>query len=342
MLRAARERLGAAVTDTREVNPGEVWEENEFWIELSWRIDPDGALGIRQYHESRARPGSKLTVDEYYGWMFEHSVPGLPERAAAEGRTPLEWMRRYGAFEISRGQGAVHEQEVPEAELEDVAVGEAGGAGGTGRVYTAAPAPDAPNIVPMGAPAPDDQGRRAVGVMVDGVVRRGFPTPSGRLEVWSSTLAGWGWPEHAPTPGYIRSHVHPSALDPGQVVLLSTFRLPTHDPHPFGQQQVAGRAVAHQPGLDPPVGRGPVRCIARTGDLIRVETEIGYWPWPRRGSPRASARAWSRARTTWAAGSCPGRARPQHSEPGLPGPEAALEPRLARARLAATRSARAR
>ena len=28
--------------------PGEVWEENEFWIELSWRIDPDGTLGIRQ------------------------------------------------------------------------------------------------------------------------------------------------------------------------------------------------------------------------------------------------------------------------------------------------------
>ena len=185
VLRAARERLGAAVTDTREVNPGEVWEENEFWIELSWRIDPDGALGIRRYHESRARPGGKLTVDEYYGWMFEHSVPGLPERAAAEGRTPLEWMRRYGAFEISRGLGAVHEQEVPAAELEDVAVG---GAGGTGRVYTTAPAPDAPNIVPMGAPTPDDQGRRAVGVMVDGVVRRGFPTRPGG---WSSGPRRW-------------------------------------------------------------------------------------------------------------------------------------------------------
>ena len=66
-----------------------MWEENEFWIELSWRIDPDGSLGIRQYHESRARPGEKLTVDEYYGWMFENSVPGLPERAAAEGLTPL-------------------------------------------------------------------------------------------------------------------------------------------------------------------------------------------------------------------------------------------------------------
>jgi anaerobic selenocysteine-containing dehydrogenase len=269
VLRAARERLGAAVTDTREVNPGEVWEENEFWIELSWRIDPDGALGIRRYHESRARPGGKLTVDEYYGWMFEHSVPGLPERAAAEGRTPLEWMRRYGAFEISRGQGAVHEQEVPAAELTGAAVR------GTGRVYTAAPAPDAPNIVPMGDPAPDDQGRRAVGVMVDGVVRRGFPTPSGRLEFWSSTLAAWGWPEHA-LPGYIKSHVHPSALAPGQVVLLSTFRLPT---------QIHTRS-ANSKWLDELSHTNPVWIhpsdaarfgVSRTGDLIRVETEIGYF-----------------------------------------------------------------
>ena len=54
VLRAARERLGEAITDTRQVNPGEVWEENECWTELSWRIDPDGSLGIRQYHESRA------------------------------------------------------------------------------------------------------------------------------------------------------------------------------------------------------------------------------------------------------------------------------------------------
>ena len=269
VLRAARARRGSPVTDTREVNPGEVWEENEFWIELSWRIDPDGSLGIRRYYESAERPGEKLTVDEYYGWMFEHSVPGLPERAAAEGLTPLEWMRRYGAFEISRGQGAVHEQEVPAAELSGAH------ADSLGRVYTPAPAPANPNIVPQGAPPPDPQGRRAAGVMVDGTVRRGFPTPSGRLEFWSSTLAGWGWPEHA-LPGYIRSHVHPSALEADQVVLLSTFRLPT---------QIHTRS-ANAKWLDELAHTNPVWIhprdaarsgIARTGDLVRVSTEIGYF-----------------------------------------------------------------
>ena len=269
VLRAARERLGEEITDTRQVNPGEVWEENEFWIELSWRIDPDGSLGIRQYHESRARPGEKLTVDEYYGWMFANSVPGLPERAAAEQLSPLQWMRRYGAFEITSGQGAVYEQVVADAELADVAVNP------TGRVYTSAPGPLSMNIVPTGAPDDDLAGRRAVGVDVDGTVRRGFPTPSGRLEFYSSTLAAWGWPEHA-LPGYIRSHVHPRNLAPGQMVLLSTFRLPT---------QIHTRS-ANAKWLDELAHTNPVWVhpadaarlgIARTGDLIRVETDIGHF-----------------------------------------------------------------
>jgi anaerobic selenocysteine-containing dehydrogenase len=269
VLRAARQRGGEAVTDTRQVNPGEVWEENEFWIELSWRIDPDGSLGIRQHHESVARPGTKLTVDEYYGWMFEHSVPGLPERAAAEGLTPLEWMRRYGAFEITSGAGPLHETEIPAEELVDTSVTP------TGRVYTAAPPSAGPNVVPMGAPPLDLAGRRPVGVLVDGVVRRGFPTPSGRLEFWSSTLAGWGWPEQA-LPGYIRSHVHPDRLEADQVVLLSTFRLPT---------QIHTRS-ANSKWLDElahtnPVWIHPVDAarfgLPGTGALMRVETEIGYF-----------------------------------------------------------------
>ena len=64
VLRAARERLGQAVGDTREVNPGEVWEENQFWFELTWRIDPDGSLGIRRFAESAREPGTRLTIDE--------------------------------------------------------------------------------------------------------------------------------------------------------------------------------------------------------------------------------------------------------------------------------------
>src|SRR5260370_42458727 len=69
-------------------------------IELSGPRNPEGSLGIRQYFESPYRPGEKLTLDDYYGWIFEHSVPGLPEAAAVEGLAPLAYMRKYGAFAI--------------------------------------------------------------------------------------------------------------------------------------------------------------------------------------------------------------------------------------------------
>ncbi|MHB8399016.1 MAG: molybdopterin dinucleotide binding domain-containing protein [Candidatus Limnocylindrales bacterium] len=268
VLRTARERNGERISDTREVNPGEVWEENEFWMELSWRIDPDGALGIRRFYESKERPGERLTVDEYYAWIFDHSVPGLPEAAIAEGLTPLAYMRRYGAFEISRGVGKVHEQAIPQDQLVDVNIGP------FGRVFTRADKPDDPNVVPMGTPDPDDDGRRPVGVLVDGEVLRGFPTPSGRLEFYSSTLAAWGWPEYA-LPTYIRSHVHPAALDDGQMVLISTFRLPV---------QIHTRS-ANAKWLDEIAHTNPLwlhpQDAARLGisgsDLVRVETEIGHF-----------------------------------------------------------------
>jgi anaerobic selenocysteine-containing dehydrogenase len=268
VLRAARERLGERVDDTRAINPGEVWEENEFWIELSWRVDPDGALGIRKHFESRERPGEKLTVEEYYRWIFERSVPGLPERAAQEGITPLEYMRRYGAFEVARGVGPRHEEPVPPEELDDTAVDP------FGRVYTrAAPAPS-PNAVPLPTPDPDEEGRRPAGVLVDGDVLRGFPTPSGRLEFYSRTLADWGWPEHA-LPGHIPSHVHPERLADGELTLISTFRLPVHI-HTRSANAKWLDEIAHtNPLWMHPADARPL--AVRTGDLVRVETEIGHF-----------------------------------------------------------------
>src|ERR1039458_6977052 len=66
VLRVALEKKGRKFATTleahREAGIGEVWEEDEFWIELSWRIDPDGALGIRKNFESPYRADEKLTV----------------------------------------------------------------------------------------------------------------------------------------------------------------------------------------------------------------------------------------------------------------------------------------
>ncbi len=268
VLRTARERLGETVADTRHTNPGEVWEENEFWLELSWRIDPDGSLGIREFVESEKRPGERLTADEYYEWMFENSVPGLPEAAAKQDLAPLAYMRKYGAFEVERDIGPLYERDVDPAELVGFAEDE------FGRVYTETPKPVSPNLAPMGAPDADGEGRRAVGVRVDGQVLRGFPTPSGKLEFYSPTLVAWGWSDYA-LPTYIRSHVHPDEMDDDQMCLISTFRLPV---------QIHTRS-ANSKWLDEIAHTNPLwlhtsdakRLGVRTGGLVRVETEIGHF-----------------------------------------------------------------
>ena len=268
VLRAARERLSEVISDTRQVNPGEVWEENEFWIELSWRIDPDGSMGIRKFFESREDPGEKLTVDEYYGFIFDNSVPGLRERAQAEGLTPLAYMKRYGAFEIKTPLGTLHEDEVPDDELEEARIDE------LGRVFSKSPKPSTTNIVPLPMPDGDIEGRRLTGVRVDGTIRRGFPTPSGRLEFYSPTLKQWGWPEYA-LPTYIKSHIHPDRLEPDQMVLIPTFRVPVQI-HTRSANAKWLDEIAHTNPLwmHP---RDAARVAVRTGDLVRVETEIGHF-----------------------------------------------------------------
>ncbi len=207
-------------TRSYDYNPGEVWEESEFWIDLSWKIDPDGSLGIRQWFEGA--DGQPLTMDEYYGGLFENT-PGLPEAAAAAGQTPLEYMRERSAFGVPTEAYEPYERVVSQADL-DGTVKDVDG------VYRAPGTPGAwdgdldglqdVKLAPLG------DGSAAV--EVGGLPREGFPTPSKKLELYSETLADWGWEEYA-TPTWIPSHVHWEDLDMehDERILLPTFRIPT-------------------------------------------------------------------------------------------------------------------
>jgi anaerobic selenocysteine-containing dehydrogenase len=251
VLRVALEQRGRKFATTweahREAGLGEVWEEDEFWIELSWRIDPDGSLGIRKYFESPYRAGEKLTVDDYYRWIFENSVPGLPEAAAKLGLTPLAYMRKFGAFQVE----------------------------GTGyRQHETAPASlDGAEVDPETRVIRKDG--RPIGVEIDGRAHTGFPTPSRKLEFYSRTLKEWGWPEHA-VPGYIRSHVHWSNIDAerGEMLLLPTFRLPTLIHTRSGNAKWLYEISHRNPiWLNP---RDAAKFGVATGDLLKIHTEIGY------------------------------------------------------------------
>jgi len=260
--RVAMQKLGREVEFTYEANPGEVWEEGEFWIEVSWRADPDGSLGIRQYYESPYRPGEKIRLEEYYRWMFENSVPGLPEKAAAEGLEPLAYMRKYGCVEISApgSEYAQHETPVPDTDESDV----------RGVEQTVTQRTFDPVHLPLTG-RPD-----TVATVVDGVARRGFNSPSRKLELYSETLAEWGWPEFA-TPAYARSHIHHSLIDhaQGEYVLLPTYRLPTLIHSRSGNAKYLNELAHTHPLLVCP--EDAERIGLATGELARVETEIGYF-----------------------------------------------------------------
>ena len=282
VVRVAKERLGQELEDTRDANPGQVWEENEFWIELSWHIDPDGSMGIRQYFESPYRTGEKIKVDEYYRYIFENSVPGLREKAEDEGLDPMQYMRRYGAFEVTNRVYNQQDQPLPQELVDSAQVDPS-----TGLLWSETPAPRV-NFRPYPGPFNDDHGRVRLGIEVDGRAVQGFPTPSGKLEFYSTTLNNWGWPEYA-LPVYpldadgrermthLVSQVHWSKIDRdnSEYCLLPTFRLPT-----LIHSRTNGAKWLHEISHINPVWINTIdarQMGVSTGDLVKVETEIGHF-----------------------------------------------------------------
>jgi anaerobic selenocysteine-containing dehydrogenase len=254
ILRIALEKQGKKFTTTYEAHEaagiGQVWEEDEFWIELSWRVDPDGSLGIRKYFESPYEAGKKMTVDDYYRWIFENSVPGLPEAAAKQGLQPLEYMRKYGAFLVEDNVYKVHETGIKSTDLADATTD-----------------PNTNVIIKNGT---------ALGVEVDGKACVGFPTPSRKLEFFSKTLKDWKWPEYS-IPGYIKSHVHPENIDlnAGEMLLLPTFRLPTLIHTRSGNAKWLYEISNRNPLWIN--SKDAQNLDVQTGDLLKVQTEIGHF-----------------------------------------------------------------
>ncbi|MSR46986.1 MAG: formate dehydrogenase [Planctomycetes bacterium] len=248
--RVAMEKLGKKVEWTWQANPGEVWEEDEFWIALSWRIDPDGSLGVRQWFESPYRKGERITAEEYYRWIFENTVPGLPEAAKKLSLTPLEYMRKFGAFEVAGSTYDTFKKPLGEKDL-------------------AGTREDATQRVVV-------KDGHAVGALAEGAARVGLPTPSRRFELYSKTMVEWGWPEQA-LPGYIESHVHRKHLDPakGDFVLVPTFRLPT-----LIHTRSANSKWLYELSNTNPVWIHPRDAKPfglKTLDLVRVSTRIGHF-----------------------------------------------------------------
>jgi anaerobic selenocysteine-containing dehydrogenase len=249
VLREAARRAGKNVEFTYEVNPGEVWEEDEFWIELSWRIDPIGNLGIQKHFLSPYRKGEKINIDEYYQFIFENT-PNLPAAAKKEGISELEYMKKYGAFEIEPHTYKMHEKQLSEAQMEGATVDEK------------------TNII--------SKNGKDIGIMINGVPVEGFPTPSKKNEFYSQTMVDWRWPEYA-LPTYIKSHIHPEKLDKekGEYCLVPTFRLPTLIHSRSGNAKWLVEIANRNPIWMHPEDANRFGFV--TGDTVRLNTDIGYF-----------------------------------------------------------------
>src|SRR4029453_18606185 len=192
----------------------------------------------------------KLRIEELYRWIFENSVPGLPEAAARERLSPLEYMRKYGAFLVEDQVYRTHEQALTATDL------------------------DGATVDPVTRLV--QKGGQAIGVEIEGRRHVGFPTPSRKLEFFSGTLKAWKGPEQA-VPNYIRSHVHWSNLDraKGEMVLLPTFRLPTLIHTRSGNAKWLYE-ISHTNPLWIHT-EDAARLGVVTGDLLKVATRIGHF-----------------------------------------------------------------
>ncbi len=248
VLRVAHERLNTPVEFTYQANVGEVWEEDEFWLELSWRIDPDGSLGVKKHFQSPYREGEKLTINEYYQYIFEQ-IPALKDKALEVGLTPLAYMKKFGAFEVERHVYNVHEKLLSEDALNEAKIDMQTGA-----------------IRKNGS---------AIGLNVEGKNHTGFPTPSRKQEFYSKTMIDWKWPEYK-IPTYIKSHVHPENIDRSnnEFALVPTFRLPVLIHSRSGNAKWLAE-IAHRNPLW--INTEDAEALGlENGDLVRVNTDIGY------------------------------------------------------------------
>ncbi|WP_457640305.1 molybdopterin-dependent oxidoreductase [Persephonella sp.] len=241
VLRVALKKMGwepkvpwrATLEAHKKVGLGEVWEENEFWINLAWAVDPDGDLGIRQYWESKKNPGKPITIEEWYDAAFG-TLPNLKKVCEKLGVTPYEYMRDRGAWTEETDVYNVHEREIPYDPQKDAYRYK----GKWIPRSKLAVDPDSGAVYLKGHGEKLHSERHTIGVMKDGKLLVGFHTPTGLLEFYSKTFVEWNWPEYA-IPYYpktkeerqklihVVTHVHHDYMtEPNAFVLNPIYRLP--------------------------------------------------------------------------------------------------------------------
>jgi anaerobic selenocysteine-containing dehydrogenase len=230
---------------------GEVWEENEFWFDMCVNyIDPKGDIflggsktkTIKSMWESKRKPGTPVTIAEWYDAAFGDNLPNLHKTATEDPKYKdsefpvYEYMRDHGAWLEENHIYSAQERVIKEDGENYIA---------HGHKYNKNHVEIDKRTGVMTAEAHGDAwkypgGRKPIGIETDGVKMEGFATMDKKLDFFSEWFASdeWKWPEYA-IPFYPRndkekeemvhivSHVnHMYMKEENSYALNTVFRLP--------------------------------------------------------------------------------------------------------------------
>ncbi|EJF07310.1 anaerobic dehydrogenase, typically selenocysteine-containing [Thiovulum sp. ES] len=231
---------------------GEIWEENEFWMNMAVNyIDPDGSLDVKQHWESKINKGKPVTIAEWYDAAFS-KLPKLVKTAKADPKYQDEqfpvyaYMRDHGTWleedKIYHAQKReLHEvkEEIYDASTDTYVTKECYVSHGHRYDKKHVTKDEFGTLV-----YEHDGHKKSIGVEVDGKLRDGFATLDKKLDFFSEWMTEWKWPEYA-IPFYPRnekekeemphivSHVHHRYMteknergEKNSFALNTVFRLP--------------------------------------------------------------------------------------------------------------------
>lgn len=225
---------------------GESRENRVLLRDIIWKLDPDGARGMKQFWDFK-------DGEDYMRHHFDN-VPGLKEAGG------LDFLKKHGVWPIYgtldprtgkvtdktgreiQAEYGLYKKELSAADMEGAMV-------------------DAHGLITKNG--------AAIGIQRNGRNYVGFPTPNRVINVRVDAWAMYGF---NPMPTFKRIPWHEDMKD--DEMILSTFKLNVHkQSRTAAVKWLAEIAHSNPAWMNPDTAR---KLGVKTGDLVRVESPVGY------------------------------------------------------------------
>ncbi|MCK2125933.1 molybdopterin-dependent oxidoreductase [Thauera aromatica] len=225
---------------------GESRENRVLLRDIIWKLDPDGARGMKQFWDFK-------DGEDYMRHHFDN-VPGLKEAGG------LDFLKKHGVWPIYgtldprtgkvtdktgreiQAEYGLYKKELSAADMEGAMV-------------------DAHGLITKNG--------AAIGIQRNGRNYVGFPTPNRVINVRVDEWAMYGF---NPMPTFKRIPWHETMKD--DEMILSTFKLNVHkQSRTAAVKWLAEIAHSNPAWMNPDTAR---KLGVKTGDLVRVESPVGY------------------------------------------------------------------